>query len=159
VTGRTKLLGVDYGSVRVGLSISDPDHKFAFPLSTYERRDPDKDAAFFRRLVEEEQIAKLIVGLPLHLDGREGEKAKEARVFGEWLASITSLPVVYFDERFTTVEAESALWAAGLTHRKRKQRRDTVAAQILLQTYIDAGCPETPVFEPLDVPMADTADD
>jgi putative Holliday junction resolvase len=143
---------VDYGTVRIGLAVSDPERKIAFPLATYERRDEEKDGAFFRQLVEEEEIGRLVVGLPLHLDGREGQKAIEARRFGDFLATVTSLPVVFWDERFTTVEAESALWNAGLTHRKRKERRDRVAAQILLQCYLDAGCPENPVLGALEDP-------
>ena len=73
-----------------------------------------------------------MVGLPVHLSGKEGQKAAEARAFAAWLTQTTGLPVQFWDERFTTVEAESALWEAGLTHKKRKARRDKVAAQILL---------------------------
>ncbi len=145
-----RLLGVDYGSKRIGLSVSDADRKFAFPLTTYERRSAEPDAVYFRDLVAEESIEQIILGLPVHLDGREGQKAAEVRAFGAWLAETTGLPIVYFDERFTTVEAESALWEAGLSHQKRKDRRDRVAAQILLQTYLDAGCPENPEARPLD---------
>jgi putative Holliday junction resolvase len=141
MTARTKLLGVDYGTVRVGLAVTDPERKFAFPLTTYRRGNRDQDADFFRDLIEREEIGGLVVGLPVHTDGREGQKAAEARAFGLWLGETTGLPVVYFDERFTTAQAESALWEAGLTHRRRKERRDRVAAQILLQTYLDAGCP------------------
>lgn len=141
MSDRTKLLGVDYGSVRVGLAITDPERKFAFPLATYHRRTRDEDAAFFRDLVEREEVGGLVVGLPLHTDGREGQKAGEARTFGRWLAELTGLPLAFFDERFTTAQAESALWSAGLTHQKRKERRDRVAAQILLQAYLEAGCP------------------
>src|SRR5438093_5694655 len=115
-TGR--LLGVDYGSKRIGLSVSDSDRKFAFPLTTYERRSREQDAAYFRALVAEEDIGQIVLGLPVHLDGREGQKAAEVRAFGAWLAKTTELPIVYFDERFTTVEAESALWEAGLSHQK-----------------------------------------
>jgi putative Holliday junction resolvase len=149
VSAAGKLLGVDYGQVRVGLAVSDPDRKFAFPLETYTRQGAERDAVHFNEVVKEEGIVGLIVGLPLHLDGREGVKAVEARAFGAWLAEATGLPLVFWDERFTTVEAESALWAAGLTHRKRKDRRDRVAAQILLQTYLDAGCPAEPAAGPL----------
>jgi putative Holliday junction resolvase len=141
VSARTRLLGVDPGSVRVGLSVSDPGRKIASPLATHVRRDREQDARYFRQLAEEEQVGGIVVGLPVHLDGREGTKAAEARAFGKWLAEATGLPVIFWDERFTTVEAESALWTAGLTHKQRKQRRDQVAATILLQTYLDAGCP------------------
>lgn len=136
-----KLLGVDYGQVRIGLAISDPDRKLAFPLETYTRRVPERDAAHFREVIQQEGVVGLVVGLPMHTDGREGQKAAEARTFGAWLAKTTSLPVVYWDERFTTVEAESALWEAGLTHKQRRARRDRVAAQIFLQAYLEAGCP------------------
>jgi putative Holliday junction resolvase len=141
VSAGSRLLGVDTGSVRVGLAVSDPDRKIAFPLATYTRRGRDQDAAYFRGLVGEEQVGGLVVGLPVHTDGREGKKAAEARAFGAWLGEVAGLPVVFWDERFTTVEAESALWEAGLTHKKRKERRDRVAAQMLLQAYLDAGCP------------------
>jgi len=152
VSERGKVLGVDYGSVRVGLAVSDVDRKFAFPLEVYPRRGPEADAAYFAGRAREEQVGLVVVGLPVHLDGREGQKAGEARAFGKWLAGATGLPVVFFDERFTTAQAESALWEAGLSHKKRKARRDKVAAQILLQAYLDAGCPADEGAGPLDDP-------
>lgn len=142
MTARTRLLGVDFGTVRVGLAVSDPDRNIASPLALLLRRDRERDAAYFRRLVETEEIGGLVVGLPIHFDGSEGTKAAEARAYGKWLHETTSLPVVWWDERCTTVAAESALWDAGLTHKQRKERRDQVAAQILLQSYLDAGCPD-----------------
>jgi putative Holliday junction resolvase len=144
------LLGVDYGSVRIGLAVSDPEGRLASPLAVYERRDCERDAEYFRALVGAEEIGAIIVGLPVHLDGREGQKAAEARVFGVWLAETTNMPLTFWDERFSTVEAESALWQAGLTHKKRKARRDRVAAQILLQSYLDNGCPKDPTVESLE---------
>jgi putative Holliday junction resolvase len=94
-------------------------------------------------LVENENIGLIVVGLPIHLSGQEGEKAKEAREFGQWLGNVTGLTIVFWDERFTTVEAEGHLLSAGLTRKARRDRRDRVAAQILLQSYLDAGCPES----------------
>ncbi len=145
-----RLLGVDYGDVRVGLAVSDPDRKIAFPLAIYTRQNRERDAAYFRALVADEAVAGLVVGLPVHLSGAEGAKAAAARAFGAWLAETTGKPATFWDERFTTVEAESALWAAGLTHKQRKARRDKVAAQILLQAYLEAGCPADPAAGPLD---------
>jgi putative Holliday junction resolvase len=136
--------------VRIGLAVSDPDRRIASPLATYERRNAEQDSRYFRTLTEAEQVGQLVVGLPVHLDGREGQKAAEARAFGTWLAGVTGLPVVFWDERFTTVEAESALWAAGLTDKRRRARRDRVAAQILLQSYLDAGCPAASPIRALD---------
>jgi len=138
-----RLLGIDTGQRRIGVAISDPDRKIASPLATYRRQKADRDQSYFKRLVSEEGIGLVVVGLPVHLDGREGQKALEARRFGQWLAELVQLPVVFWDERFTTVEAEQALLAAGLTHKKRRERRDRLAAQIILQSYLDAGCPQT----------------
>jgi putative Holliday junction resolvase len=145
-----KILGVDYGQVRIGLAVSDPDRKFSFPLASYTRRDRQADAEHFRAVVSAEEVGSIVVGLPVHLDGHEGRAAAEARRFGAWLAEATGLPVSFYDERFTTVEAETALWDAGLSHRERRARRDKVAAQILLQTYLDAGCPAESHTGPLD---------
>ncbi len=137
----SRLLGIDFGTVRVGVAVSDPGRTIAFPLATYHRQDADRDAEFFRDMVAEEEIAGFVVGLPMHTDGREGLKAAEARAFGNWLAEQTQLPVAYFDERFSTVQAETILWDAGLTHKRRRERRDRLAAQLVLQAYLDAGCP------------------
>ena len=150
MSAATRLLGVDYGDVRVGLAVSDPDRKIASPLAVYQRQGRERDADYFRALVREEQVAALVVGLPVHLDGTEGQKAQEARAFGAWLGEVTGLPLAFWDERFSTVEAESALWNAGLTHKKRKARRDRVAAQIFLQAYLDAGCPADAGTGPLE---------
>ena len=146
MSARTRILGIDYGTVRIGLAVSDPDRKLAFPLATYERTNRDRDAGYFRKVIEEEEIGQLLIGLPIHLDGRESQKSAEARQFGKWLQEISGLPVAFYDERFTSVEAEAALWSAGLTHKRRKNRRDRVAAQMILQAYLEAGCPiaETP---------------
>jgi putative Holliday junction resolvase len=150
VSAATRLLGVDYGSVRIGLAISDPDRKIAFPLATHQRGSREQDAAYFRQAIAEESVGGIVLGLPVHCNGNEGQAAAAVRAFGQWLGELTGLPLVYWDERFTTVEAEAALWDAGLTHKQRKQRRDKVAAQMLLQTYLDAACPADPIAGPLD---------
>ncbi len=79
-----------------------------------------------------------VVGLPVHLDGRESAKSREARQFGAWIAEITGKPVEYFDERFTSAEAERFLGAAELTKKRRKARLDMLAAQILLVAYLES---------------------
>ena len=140
MTASKRLLGVDYGQARIGLAVTDPDLKIASPLATYRRRSGRLDADYFQTLVSQEQIGRIVVGLPTHTDGREGKKAAEVRAWGQWLADVTSLPILYWDERFTTVEAERHLWSAGLTHKARKERRDRIAAQIILQSYLDAAC-------------------
>jgi putative Holliday junction resolvase len=150
VKPRTRLLGVDFGTVRIGLAVCDVDRRIASPLETYHRKNEEADRKFFQEVFEEEEIGGIVVGLPVHMSGDEGGKAKEARQLGEWLRRVTGLPVVYWDERFTSAEAEQFLQMAGLTRKKRKQRIDRVAAQILLQAYLDAGCPEKPEIGTID---------
>ena len=135
-TGR--VAGVDYGTVRIGISISDPERRIASPYENYNRRTPSKDADRFRRLVQEERVVLFVVGLPLHADERESAKSLEARRFGEWLRAQTGIPVVWFDERFTSVEAEEILWNAGLSRQKRKERLDKLAATLLLSAYLES---------------------
>ena len=133
-----RLLGVDYGTKRVGLAVSSPDQKFAGPLENYTRRTEPLDAKHFTQVVSENRIKGLVIGLPVHLSGDEGEKAVESRAFGQWLAELTGLPIRFWDERFTSARAEEALLEAGLSKKKRKARLDKLAAQFMLQAYLDA---------------------
>ena len=150
MSARTRILGIDPGKVRIGLAISDAERRLASPLAIYARRDDEQDAKFFKQLVEQEEVGALVIGLPVHTTGREGVQAEAARLFGAKLKAWTMLPVLFWDERFTTRFAESELWSAGLTHKRRKERRDKVAAQMLLQTYLEAGCPAERQPKPLD---------
>ena len=84
--------GIDYGTVRIGLAVTDPDRTMASPLEIYTRRNPQLDAKYFQQLAKDQRIALWVVGLPVHLDGRESGKSQEARRFGQWLAEITALP-------------------------------------------------------------------
>jgi putative Holliday junction resolvase len=149
----TCILAIDFGTRRVGAAISDPARTMAFPLEIHERRSPDADARHYQELVRENDVDRIVVGLPIHLNGREGHLAVQARIFGDWLAGVTGRRVIYFDERFTTVEADHLLTGAGLTSRKRKSLRDKLAAQVLLQSYLDAGCPE---IEAAGAPLGDS---
>ena len=139
---RTRVLAVDPGKARIGLAISDPDRRIASPLANYTRRDPDQDGRYLQKVVADEEVGLIVVGLPVHLSGKEGAQAQQARAFGAWLQTLTGVLCVFYDERYTTVDAETALWDAGLTHKQRKARRDQVAAQMLLQAFMEAGCPD-----------------
>ncbi|CAN5759869.1 Holliday junction resolvase RuvX [soil metagenome] len=138
-----RLLALDYGSKRVGAAISDPTRTIATPLEVYQRRSKRVDAEHYRALVQEHEVDRIVIGLPIRSQGEEGESARQARAWGAWLADGTGLPVTFFDERFTTVEAENLLRSHGLNPNERKARRDMLAAQILLSAYLDAGCPDS----------------
>lgn len=133
-----RIAGIDFGTVRIGIALSDPGRSIASPYENYTRHGTREDARRFVRLVKEEEITLLVVGLPIHLDGRESEKSCEARSFGKWLEEVSGVPVVFFDERFTSVEAEQYLLDAELTSKRRKRRLDMVAAQIMLTAYLES---------------------
>ena len=133
-----RLAGIDYGTVRIGIAITDPAQTFASPYENYTRRDRAQDARRFQRLVLEEQVRRFIVGLPVHLSGDESQKSREARSFGQWLTEVTGVPVEYYDERYSSSQAEQYLMAAELTSKRRKRRLDMLAAQIMLSGYLES---------------------
>jgi len=133
------LAGIDYGSIRIGIALADATVGIASPHATWTRRGEQADAAFFRRLVEEEGIGWFVIGLPVHLDGGESQQSMNARAFGKWLEEMTRVPVLYFDERFTSVEADERLAVPGMTKKKKAMRRDQIAAQIMLTAFIESG--------------------
>src|SRR5262249_17256339 len=114
------------------------------------RRNPAHDARYLQVLIAMEGVGQIVHSLPVLLDGREGEKAVEARAYGQWLIEVTGLPLVFWDERYTTLEAKRKLLEAKVPSKRRKARLDQAAAQILLQSYLDAGCPDEPTLGPLD---------
>jgi putative Holliday junction resolvase len=135
---RGRLLGLDFGTKRLGLALSNTEQTIATPLETYLRRDARQDERYLVQKVSEFGVVGLVVGLPVHMSGDEGEKAREARAFGEWAATVTECPVCFSDERYTTALADEHLRAAHLTPRKRQSLRDKLAAQILLQGYLES---------------------
>ena len=145
-----RVAGIDFGTVRIGVAIGDFETRIAAPLTTYTRRNEIEDAQFFQRLVREHDVVRFVVGLPVHLSGDESQKSHQARQFGQWLIESTQVDVEFFDERYTTVEAEQLLEAAGLTAQKRKTRRDQLAAQIMLTAYFEAGGQGRDKLGPLD---------
>lgn len=133
-----RLLGLDFGTKRVGVAVSDVEQRYAAALSVIARGSAKGDAVALVRLVEENAAAGLVVGLPVHMSGDEGGKARQAREFGTWAGRATGLPVAYWDERHSSTIAEGRLLGAGLSEKKRKGKLDALAAQVMLQSYLDA---------------------
>jgi putative Holliday junction resolvase len=150
--GIGRVAGIDYGTLRIGVAVTDSRRTLASPHTNYPRSGPEADARFFKRLAQEECIVLFVVGLPVHLAGHESAKSLEARRFATWLAEITSIPVVFADERFTSAEADALLSQGEMTSKKRKQRRDMLAAQIMLAGWLEAGQPLTGELKGLDQP-------
>lgn len=122
----------------MGLALSDPLGITAQPLAVLESKSPEVLLTDLGRIVSEREVTHVVLGLPLKLDGTEGSAASEARTFAEELRRRLDVPVELWDERLSTVQAERAMLDADMSRTQRKKRRDKVAAQILLQSYLDA---------------------
>lgn len=132
------VLGVDLGSKRIGLAISDESERIALPAGVLESRGRAADLVALRRLAAERGVSRVVVGLPLHMSGRAGPEAEAARAFARELADALALPVETLDERWSTVEAERTLRETGQSRRKRRSgEADTLAATLLLRTYLE----------------------
>lgn len=130
-------MGLDYGTRRVGIAVCDGTRSIASPLRVLQR--DDSTLIHLKLIAEEHQIVGLVVGLPVHMSGDEGEKAREAREFGNSVAMMLDIPIVYHDERFSSKQADAAMAAAGLSKQKRKARIDMLAAQFILKAFLDSG--------------------
>jgi putative Holliday junction resolvase len=132
-----RTLAIDYGDRRIGLAVSDQLRALAHPYRTLKF-----DSQLFpeiRRIVEQEKISEIIVGLPKNMDGTLGPSAVKAQSFAEKLGiELGSVKIRLWDERLTTVEAQKALHLAGKNAKQSKRMIDQVAAQILLQNYLDS---------------------
>jgi putative Holliday junction resolvase len=137
----SRILGVDLGSVRIGLALSDPTGTLASPFAVLTRTgDPAADRRAIVAAAREGEAARIVVGLPRALDGTEGPAAQAARAEIAALAAVAGddLPVEAYDERLTTVIAQRSLVDAGVRRAGRKQVVDKVAAAVMLQGYLDA---------------------
>ena len=134
----TRYLGIDYGTKRIGLAVSDAKTDIALPLSVISAHGSVvAQAKEVLEIAADYVIDAFVVGLPLNMDGSEGKQAKVARTFGNELARQTHLPLHYHDERLSSLSAQELLAPAELTRKKKKARLDSVAAQVMLQSFLD----------------------
>lgn len=135
-----RILGLDFGSRTVGVAVSDGLNLTAQGLETIERKDENKlrkTCARIEELVRQYEVSKIVLGLPKNMNNTEGERVEKTKEFGEMLARRTGLPVVFWDERLTTVAAERVLMENGVRRENRKAVIDKVAACLILQGYLD----------------------
>jgi putative Holliday junction resolvase len=133
-----RTLAVDPGSKRVGLAVSDPSGTIASGLSTEPAEPASTLASRLAEIAKAQDAGRIVVGLPLRLDGRHGPEAKAAQDLADRLRKASGLPVELVDERLTTAEAEKALIAGGMRREKRRLSVDRVAATLLLQGHLDS---------------------
>lgn len=133
-----RIMALDVGDVRIGIAVSDLMKIIANPLETYVRKgDVERDARYIADLAEQNQVDKIVSGLPLSLDGCENVQTAKTREFVDILRSVCAIPIEFLDERFTTLSAERVLIEGNVRRENRKKVIDKVAATIILQNYLD----------------------
>lgn len=133
-----RCLGLDVGTKTVGVALSDELRLIAQSLTTIRRTNLRADLDALRTICRDQQVDRVIIGLPLNMNGTEGPRAEASRAFGDALTRALDLPVEYWDERLSTVAAERALLEADLSRRRRREVIDRVAASLILQGWLDA---------------------
>ena len=136
--GRKRLLALDVGERRIGIALSDPGRVLARSFGVLRRRSLEADMKAIGSLVEEHEVERIIVGHPLSLDGRAGEQARRAEEYAGEVERDVGVPVVLWDESFSTERARQVMIAAGKSRKERAQRLDAVAAAVILQDYLDS---------------------
>ena len=132
-----RVLGLDYGTVRVGVALSDPMGIIAQPKGFLKAESRKNCIAEIEKLCLEFSIEKIVIGLPLHMNGDEGESAIAARALGAAIQQKVEITVCFIDERLSTMSANKALTEGNVKGKKKKDKVDSVAAAIILQTYLD----------------------
>ena len=138
---RPPVLGIDYGLARVGVAVSDPLRLTAQPVTTVKASTTDALIAAIEEIVVTRGVCRVVVGLPLNMDGSEGTACEAVREFAGLLEARLGVEVVLQDERLSTVRAERVMLEADLSRARRARTRDVIAAQFILQSYLDAQRP------------------
>lgn len=134
-----RLMGIDYGDVRIGIAFSDLLQIICSPYETYKRIGEEQDLNYLVKLIKEKEVETVVFGLPLNMDGTEGDRAVKTREFASKLNSLINVNIVFYDERLSSVEAEELLISANVKRQDRKNLIDKVAAQIILESYLNSG--------------------
>lgn len=135
---KQKILGLDWGSKRIGIAISDQGGNVALGRPSRERKDLESDIQYIEQLVAEENISRIVIGMPFHMNGEEGESVSRVREFKRELEEKLSVPIDTIDERLTSSEAERVMIESDLRREERKKHRDKLAATLILQRYLDS---------------------
>lgn len=135
-----RLLGIDFGKARIGLAITDEQKRMALPMGIIRTgKDVKETVELIRKEISRyKEIETMVIGLPLQLNGKEGEMAQIVRIFGQALQDTLSIPVVYWDERLTSAQVDRFLKDAGMNRKKRAEHSDEMAATTILQNYMDS---------------------
>ena len=131
-------MGLDFGTKRIGVAMSDELLLTAQGLDTIRRKELESDLALIKGVVDSNGVGEVIVGLPLNMNGTYSEKTKEAVLFVDELGKAISVPIKTWDERLTSIQADRAMLEGDMSRAKRRKLSDKLAAQIILQSYLDS---------------------
>ena len=137
----SRTLGIDYGTVRIGLALSDPTGTLASPLPHLEKKSPAQIRDFLGELIQTQNISKIVVGLPRNMDGSYGPAAEKVRSFISQIQNGLDVPIETQDERLTTAQASKQLSELGLSQRDLRKKVDSSSAALILQQYLDLKSP------------------
>ena len=133
-----KIIGIDYGKARVGLAFSDESQKIAFPKDALQgKHDPEKTAHIVAKALETTACEIIVVGLPLLMNGKDSPMSQEVRIFASLLESLTGKTLILWDERLTSKQAERDLIFGDVKRKERSKSVDSMAAALILQSYLD----------------------
>ncbi len=132
----SRILGIDYGTTRIGLAVSDALNITAQPIGYIPNENPEQISKKLTEILQKWDIRTAIIGLPLNMNGTEGLLAPEIREFGKKIQADHNIPVEFVDERLTSREVDRLMIDNGVRRKKRKQKRDTLAAVLILQNYL-----------------------
>ncbi|MCH5187158.1 MAG: Holliday junction resolvase RuvX [Oscillospiraceae bacterium] len=141
-----KILGLDYGEARIGVSVSDALGILATPLETISEKDREKQLEKLSEVAAMQRAELLVFGLPMRMDGTLGHRAEYTEAFAKELSERTGLPYKMWDERLSSAEAHRILEEGGVSGKKRKTKVDKIAAVIILQGYLDSQSLQSPQF-------------
>lgn len=133
-----RVMGLDYGDVRIGIALSDVTRFLASGFENYTRVSLEKDCQHIAEIISSNNVKLVVLGLPLNMDGSEGVRVEKTKEFAEELKKYTSVEIDFLDERLTSVSAEKILISADVSRKKRKQVLDKLSATIILQDYLDS---------------------
>lgn len=134
---QTRKMGVDYGDKRIGVALTDALCIISSPYEVFQNLSLEQSLQHLNDLIKQFNVDEVAMGLPLNMDGSEGERAKIHKDFGQKLSDLSGVNVVFVDERLTSAEAEELLIQSKVRREKRKELIDKIAAQIILQTYLN----------------------
>ena len=132
-----RIMGVDYGDKRIGIALTDLMQIIASPLEVYQTKTLKEDIDYICKIIKDNDVEKVVFGLPLNMDGSEGDRAKITKKFASLVAQQTNAEIVFQDERLSSIEADEILIKCNVKREKRKKLIDKLSACIILESYLN----------------------